>query len=185
MKYLIAGLGNIGEEYADTRHNIGFMILDYIAREKGFAFDLKRHAFHAEFRHKGKTVHFIKPTTYMNLSGKALRYWMQEKKIDVNNILVVTDDIALPFAKRRLKPGGSHGGHNGLRNIEETLGTKVFPRLRIGVGDNFAKGRQVDYVLSPFESNEQDELPLVIQKSSESIFSFMDIGIERTMNFFN
>lgn len=185
MKYLIAGLGNIGPEYADTRHNIGFMILDHMAEKMGFRFALSKHAFVAEHKYKGKSLVFIKPTTFMNLSGKALRYWQGEKKVDMSHSLVVTDDIALPFAKNRLKPRGSHGGHNGLRNIEEMTGTREFPRLRIGVGDDFPKGRQVDFVLSPFSVEEQKELPFVIQKASDTILSFVDIGIERTMNFFN
>jgi PTH1 family peptidyl-tRNA hydrolase len=185
MKYLIAGLGNIGPEYADTRHNIGFMILDYMAEKLGFSFELSRHAFVAEHRYKGKTLIFIKPTTYMNLSGKAFRYWMNEKKVEISNTLVITDDIALPFAKNRLKPRGSHGGHNGLRNIEEIIGTRDFPRLRIGVGDDFPKGRQVDFVLSPFSPEEEKELPFIVQKANDTVLSFVDIGIERTMNFHN
>ncbi len=185
MKYLIAGLGNIGAEYAETRHNIGFMILDHIAKDKSFDFESSRHAFHAELKYRSHSIHFIKPTTYMNLSGKAIRYWLNEKNIPIENLLVITDDIALPFGKNRLKPRGSHGGHNGLRNIEELLETREFSRLRIGVGDNFAKGQQVSYVLDSFSKEEEKELPFIIQKASETVFSMVDIGMERTMNFFN
>lgn len=185
MKYLIAGLGNIGAEYAKTRHNIGFMILDHIAKDKNIEFDSSRHAFHAEYKYRSHQMHFIKPSTYMNLSGKAVRYWLNEKNIPLENLLVITDEIALPFGKIRIKPKGSHGGHNGLRNIEELLETKDFTRLRIGVGDNFAQGQQVDYVLDSFSNEEQKELPFLMQKASETVFSFVDLGIERTMNFYN
>lgn len=185
MKYLIAGLGNIGAEYALTRHNIGFMVLDEIASQKALDFKLERHAFHTELKYKSNTIHFIKPSTYMNLSGKAIRYWLGQEKIPLKNLLVITDDISLPFAKNRIKASGSHGGHNGLRNIQELLDTKDFNRLRIGVGDNFRRGGQVDYVLSPFEKVESEKLPEVIQSAIDISFSFIDIGVERTMNFFN
>lgn len=185
MKFLIAGLGNIGAEYEMTRHNIGFMVLDKLAENHDVDFEQGRHVFFSEIKIKGKTAVLIKPSTYMNLSGKAVRYWLNEAKIDISNLLIVTDDIALPFGKNRIKAKGSHGGHNGLRNIEELIGTKEFPRLRMGVGDNFSKGKQVDYVLSPFSKDEFEELPIIIDKAIESIEAFCTIGIERTMNFYN
>lgn len=185
MKYLIAGLGNIGAEYELTRHNIGFLILDRLADEKGVSFKMDKQAFTAEVKHKGRTLHLIKPTTYMNLSGKAVNYWMTQLKIPKENLLVVTDDIALPYGKIRLKPKGSAGGHNGLKNIEQVLGGQVYPRLRFGVGDAFPKGGQVDYVLSPFNQKELDDLVIHMDRAIESIFSFCTIGMERTMNFFN
>ncbi len=185
MKYLIAGLGNIGPEYEKTRHNIGFMILDDLAKEHGATFKLDKHAFITEIKHKGRTYILIKPTTYMNLSGKAIRYWMQDKKVPVDNIMVVTDDIALPFGKIRIRAKGSNGGHNGLKNIEQLLATSKYPRLRFGVGDEFAKGKQVDYVLGDFSKDQEDYLPSLIGKCGEAILSFGSIGLERTMNFFN
>jgi peptidyl-tRNA hydrolase, PTH1 family len=185
MKYLIVGLGNIGPEYELTRHNIGFLVLDYLADKHGLKFSSGRHAFITELKYKGKSIHLIKPTTYMNLSGKALNYWMKDLKIPKENILAVTDDLALPFAKLRLRSKGSSGGHNGLKNIEETLGTNEYARLRFGVGNDFGKGRQVDYVLSNFSKEELIELPLYMDKCCEAILSFCTIGIERTMNVFN
>ncbi len=185
MKYLIVGLGNIGSEYEKTRHNIGFMVLDELAKKKEAKFEIQKLAFYTEFKHKGRTFILIKPTTYMNVSGKAVRYWMNEKKVGIDNVMVVTDDIALPFGKSRIRAKGSHGGHNGLRNIEELLVTSKYPRLRFGVGDDFSKGKQVDYVLGDFNSDQMDHLPGLIDKSGEAILSFGSIGLERTMNFFN
>lgn len=185
MKYLIAGLGNIGAEYELTRHNIGFLVLDRMADEAGVKFSQDRLAFRAELKHKGRTLVLIKPTTYMNLSGKAVNYWMQQEKIPKERLLVVTDDIALPYGKIRLKGKGSNGGHNGLKNIQEMVGGTDYPRLRFGVGDEFRKGGQVDYVLSPFSQKELDELVMHMDRSIEAIQSFASIGLERTMNFFN
>lgn len=185
MKYLIIGLGNIGQEYADTRHNIGFMVADAWAKESGVAFSNLRLAYYTEISYKGKKVHLIKPTTYMNLSGKAVNYWMQELKIPVENILVVVDDIALPFGTIRLKPKGSNAGHNGLKSIEASLGRQDYPRLRFGIGDNYPKGRQVDYVLSGFDEDEVPELPALIDRSIEMIQSFISAGAELTMTRFN
>lgn len=185
MKYLIVGLGNIGPEYELTRHNIGFLILDRMADEAGAKFSQDRLCFRAEVKHKGRTLVLIKPTTYMNLSGRAVHYWMQQEKVPIENMLVLTDDISLPFGKIRLKGKGSAGGHNGLKNIEATLGTQEYPRLRFGVGDNFHKGGQVDYVLSPFTKQEFDELVQHMDRSIEAIHSFCSIGLERTMNHFN
>lgn len=185
MKYLITGLGNIGPEYELTRHNIGFLILDRLADKQGLKFDHERHAFIAEFKYKGRTIHLIKPTTYMNLSGKAVSYWMNQLKIPKENILAITDDLALPYGKIRLKGKGSAGGHNGLKNIEELTGGQDYARLRFGVGDAFSKGRQVDYVLSPFSKQEMEELILNIDLSIDALLSFCTIGLARTMNQFN
>jgi PTH1 family peptidyl-tRNA hydrolase len=185
MKYLIVGLGNIGPEYADTRHNIGFMILDELAKQEGAKFHNMKLAYYTEVSHKSRTLHLIKPTTYMNLSGKALSYWMNQLKIPVENVLVLVDDLALPLGTLRLKPKGSAAGHNGLKNIELVLGHNNYPRLRFGISDNFPKGRQVDYVLSGFDDDEQPELPALIDRSIEMIKSFATIGTELTMTKYN
>ena len=185
MKYLIAGLGNIGAEYELTRHNIGFLVLDRLAEQQKVTFTNSKLAFTADFKFKGRSFYLIKPTTYMNLSGKAVNYWMQELKIPAENVLVITDDIALPYGSLRMRAKGSSAGHNGLRNIETVLGGNNYPRLKCGIGDNFHKGHQVDYVLSNFTKEEFKELPEVMDKASEMIVSFGTIGIERTMNQFN
>lgn len=185
MKYLIVGLGNIGAEYADTRHNIGFMVLDELAKKKGLSFDSDRLAFKSELKYKGRSIHLIKPTTYMNLSGKALRHWMTALKIPAENVLVIVDDLALPFGTLRMRAKGSHAGHNGLKDIEQQLGNNQYPRLRFGIGDAFSKGRQVDYVLGKFNQDEQAELPLLIDKACEMVLSFASIGIARTMTQYN
>ena len=185
MKYLIVGLGNIGPEYSDTRHNIGFMIADELAKQEHSSFFNMRLAYYTEFSLKGRKVHLIKPTTYMNLSGKALNYWMQDLKIPVENVLILVDEIALPLGTLRLKPKGSAGGHNGLKSIEMALGHSDYARLRFGVGDNFQKGRQVDYVLSGFDDDEQPELPALIDRSIDMIKSFITVGPELTMTRFN
>ena len=185
MKYLIVGLGNIGPEYADTRHNIGFMIADELAKNARASFANLRLAYYTELSHKGRKIFVIKPTTYMNLSGKAVNYWMQELKIPVENVLVMVDDLALPFSTIRLKPKGSAAGHNGLKSIEGVLGTVDYARLRFGISDNYPKGRQVDYVLSGFDADEQLELPALIDRSVEMIHSFVSVGAELTMTRFN
>ncbi len=185
MKYLIAGLGNIGSEYDKTRHNIGFMILDHLVKMENGKFELAKLAFNSEIKHKGRSIHLIKPTTYMNLSGKSLNYWMQELKIPVENVLAITDDVALPFGQIRMRPSGSNGGHNGLGNIQEILGTVNYPRMRIGVGNDYPKGKQVEYVLGEFNSFEKSELPLLLDKAVEATLSFCTIGLERTMNIYN
>ncbi len=185
MKYLIAGLGNIGPEYLLTRHNVGFMALDRLAAKQEFSFKMEKLAYLADFKYKGKQIYCIKPTTYMNLSGNAINYWLQNLKIPVENLLVICDDLALPFGKTRLKPKGSHGGQNGLRNIEEKLGTQHYNRLRVGIGNNFPKGRQVDYVLKPFDEDEMIQLVDKLDKIGEIILNFCAIGVERTMNFYN
>lgn len=184
-KHLIIGLGNIGPEYADTRHNIGFMVADELAKQAGSTFSTLRYAHYTEYRQRGNTVHVIKPTTYMNLSGKAANYWMHELKIPLEDILVIVDDIALPFGKIRLRPKGSSAGHNGLKSIEALCGGQGYPRLRFGIGDNFPKGRQVDYVLSGFDEDEQTELPQLIERSVQMVNSVVNIGVELTMTQFN
>lgn len=185
MKYLIAGLGNIGPEYAFTRHNIGFMVLDRLAAQNDFKFTFEKLAFVAEWKHKGRQFHFIKPTTFMNLSGKAIRYYMDQYKIPKENVLVVVDELQLPFGTLRIKPKGSHGGHNGLRNIEEILGSPEYPRLRFGIGNNFPRGRQVDYVLKSFSKEEMDELPILLDTAGEMVISFCTLGIQYAMNNYN
>jgi peptidyl-tRNA hydrolase, PTH1 family len=185
MKYLIVGLGNIGPEYLLTRHNVGFMVLDRLAGEFETKFSMERLAYHTEIKHKGKQIHLIKPTTFMNLSGKAVNYWMKELKIEKDNILIITDDIALPYGKLRMKPKGSHGGHNGLRNIQEILGDSAYARLRIGVGDDFGKGKQIDYVLGDFQGEQFEQLPEHLDRASEMILSFCLQGLDKTMNAFN
>jgi len=185
MKYLIVGLGNIGPEYAKTRHNIGFMVLDELAKQKGVSFEIGRLAFKTEFKHKGRSIHLIKPTTYMNLSGKALKSWMNELKVPIENVLVIVDDLALDYGILRMRKKGSSAGHNGLKNIEELLGSNAYPRLRFGISDAFSKGKQVDYVLGEFSDDERIDLSLHIEKSCEMILSFASIGIDRTMNQYN
>lgn len=185
MKYLIAGLGNPGAKYELTRHNIGFLVVDQLADKEAALFTIDRHAEKAEFKHKGRTIHLIKPTTFMNLSGKAIAYWLQELKIEKENLLVVVDELALPFGSLRLRTKGSSAGHNGLKNIELLLNGQNFSRLRVGVGNEFNKGQQVDYVLSNFAQTEFDALPPIIEKANQMILSFCTIGAERTMNLFN
>jgi PTH1 family peptidyl-tRNA hydrolase len=184
-KYLIVGLGNIGAEYAGTRHNIGFDVADALVSKLGGSFSIDRLAEMAEVKWKGNILVCIKPTTYMNLSGRAVKYWMDKEKIAAEHILVVLDDLALPLTRLRVRPGGSDGGHNGLTSIQETLGTVAYPKLRFGIGNDFPKGRQVEYVLGKWR---ETELPLVrqkIEKSVEIIESFATIGIERTMTLYN
>lgn len=183
--FVIVGLGNIGAEYEGTRHNIGFMVLDELAKQKEVSFTSNRYAHTAEFKHKGKLFVLVKPTTYMNLSGKAVNYYVQDEKIDTTQLLVITDDIALPVSKPRIRKKGSDGGHNGLKHIQLILGTDEYPRMRIGVGNNFPKGGQADYVLAPFD---EDELPLIqeqMPKFCEAIIAFGLSGIDFVMNNFN
>jgi len=185
MKYLIVGLGNIGAEYELTRHNIGFLTLDRLADLKDCKFEVDRLASHTEFKFKSRTIHLIKPTTYMNLSGKAMQYWMQELKVPKENVLVVVDDIAIPFGKLRMRAKGSSPGHNGFKNIEELTGGQNYARLKFGVGDDFQKGRQVDYVLSNFTKTEFKELPFSMDKAVDMILGFCSIGVTRTMTQYN
>lgn len=185
MKYLIVGLGNIGAEYAETRHNIGFKVLDALAEASNTLFSTVRYGDLAEARYKGRTLLLLKPSTYMNLSGKAVRYWMEAEKIPLENLLVVSDDIALPFGTLRLRPKGSAGGHNGLKNIAELLGTEEYARMRFGVGGDFPRGHQVDYVLGEWTPEERQALPERLKVFVDAIRSFATQGCAMTMNFFN
>ncbi|GHT47724.1 peptidyl-tRNA hydrolase [Bacteroidia bacterium] len=185
MKYLITGLGNIGREYEDTRHNIGFRILDAFAKASNVVFADKRYGAVAEMRLKNQQLVLLKPSTYMNLSGNAVRYWMQQENIPLENLLVLVDDLALPFGVLRLKPKGSDAGHNGLKHIQEILGTNQYNRLRFGIGNNFLPGQQIDYVLSSFLDEEKKLLPERIERAEEMIKSFCLAGVEITMTQFN
>lgn len=184
-KYLIVGLGNVGAEYEGTRHNAGFMVVDALAKAADARWSLERHAYRTEVRHKGRTLVLIKPTTYMNLSGKAVKYWLQADKIDLANLLVVSDDIALPVGTMRMKKQGSGGGHNGLGDIEAALGTQAYCRLRIGVGNNFGRGHQIDYVLGRFDDEERAALEPVVDEACETIRCFATQGPDRAMNIHN
>lgn len=185
MKYLIVGLGNVGEEYEGTRHNCGFMVVDAMVKEAGASWSLERHAYRAEIRLKGRTVVLIKPTTYMNLSGKAVRYWMGAEKVDMKNLLVVVDDLALPVGTMRMKKQGSSGGHNGLSNIEALIGSAQYCRLRIGIGSEFTRGHQIDYVLGRFTSEEQLLIDPLLPKAVAMVQCFVEQGADRAMNQFN
>jgi peptidyl-tRNA hydrolase, PTH1 family len=183
MKFLIVGLGNPGREYAMNRHNIGFRIVDALAGEVPFSPD--RHGETCVVKFKGKQLILLKPGTYMNLSGKAVRYHLDKHKIEISSLMVITDDIALPFGKLRLKPKGSDGGHNGLKSIQELLGTQEYARLRCGVGNEFHKGAQADYVLGDFSPEEEITLKLLIPRAVQCIQGFATIGIEKAMTQFN
>jgi PTH1 family peptidyl-tRNA hydrolase len=185
VKYLIAGLGNIGPEYKNTRHNIGFQILDALGEASNISFEDKRYGFISEYKFKARTFILLKPSTYMNLSGKAVSYWLKTENIPIENLLVLVDDIALPFGTIRLRAKGSDGGHNGLKNITQILGNQEYARLRFGIGDDFHKGFQVDFVLSNWSKEEEKVLPEKKEACFDIIKSFGTIGIERTMNFFN
>lgn len=182
MKYLIVGLGNIGNEYAHTRHNIGFDVAHAFVHKHDGKLITGRLAYMAEIKWKGKKIICICPTTYMNLSGNAVKYWMDKESIAPENILVIVDEVALPLNKLRLKPGGSDGGHNGLKSIEATVGTRNYPRLRFGIGNNYPKGMQADYVLSKWKKEEEPLVKLKIEKCIEIIESFIARGISLTMN---
>ncbi len=185
MKYLVIGLGNIGEEYANTRHNIGFKVLDAFAKASNVAFKSDRLADMAEVKLRGKTFILIKPTTYMNLSGKAVNYWMQKEKISVENIFVVVDDLAIPFGAIRIRKKGSDGGHNGLKDINKVLGNGNYNRLRFGIGSDFAKGHQVNYVLGEWTSDETEQLNELLGHCVKAIQDLPFIGIDRVMNIYN
>ena len=185
MKYLIVGLGNIGAEYAGTRHNIGFNVLDALDVASNAVFTTARYGDVAEVKYKGRTLLLLKPSTYMNLSGKAVRYWLDAEKIGVENLLVVSDDIALPFGTLRLRPKGSAGGHNGLKNIAELLGTEEFARMRFGIGGDFPRGHQVEYVLGEWTDEERQAMPERLKLFVDAIRSFVTQGCALTMNFFN
>ncbi len=185
MKYLIACLGNVGAEYANTRHNIGFVVADALAGDLKGKFETERLASIARIKFKGRTLVVIKPTTYMNLSGKAVKYWLTKEKMPLDKLLVVLDDIALPLGMLRLKKQGGDAGHNGLTDIIEKLGTNVFPRLRVGIGNDFPKGYQVDYVLGEWSRSETDLLIPRVEKAVEIIKNFVTLGTDRTMNLYN
>lgn len=185
MKYLITGLGNIGSEYSNTRHNVGFMVLDALAKASNITFADARYGFVAQLKHKGRIFVLLKPSTYMNLSGKAVNYWLQKENIPLENLLVVVDDIALPLGAIRLRPKGSDGGHNGLKNINDVLGTQDYARLRFGIGNGFSRGRQVDYVLGEWTDEELKVLPERLTLAGEAVLAFGTIGIERSMNLYN
>lgn len=184
-KFLIVGLGNIGVEYAGTRHNIGFDVLDYLVFQHGGSFNPDRLAAMAQIKIRGHVLVCIKPTTYMNLSGGAVRYWMQKEKIPVEHILVVVDDLALPLNKLRLRTSGTHAGHNGLRSIQEILGTDRYPKLRFGIGNEFPRGMQVEFVLGKWFPEELPLVRLKIEKSAEIIESVVSVGMEKSMNQYN
>ena len=185
MKYLIFGLGNIGDKYTHTRHNIGFKTLDALAEASNVFFSMDRLAMVAEMKHKGRTLKLVKPTTFMNLSGKSVRYWMDKENVPIERILVITDDISLPFGKIRIRGKGSDGGHNGLKDINETLGTNNYARLRFGVGSDFPRGQQADYVLSDWSSEEFGLISERINIAIDAIKSFTTIGLNLTMTNFN
>jgi len=184
-KYLIVGLGNVGSEYKNTRHNIGFKILDAFASQKEVAFTTKKLGDVTVYKLKGKQIHLLKPSTYMNLSGKSVLYWLKKENIALENLLVITDDLNIPFKSTRLKSKGSHGGHNGLRDIQDTLNTTQYNRFRFGIGNTFSKGKQIQFVLGEWDDVEKETLKELLQKSVNIIESFVLSGLSNTMNQFN
>ncbi len=185
MKYLIVGLGNPGDEYTNTRHNIGFKTLDFIAQKSSVFFSADRYAEYCNFKHRGRSVHMIKPTTFMNLSGKAVRYWKDSLKVDTDKLLIITDDIALDFGTIRVKSKGSDGGHNGLKDIQNILQTSKYPRLRFGVGNNFQRGKQSDYVLGKWTDQESNLLDERIEKCYQLVLDFTFQSISKIMSDYN
>jgi len=185
MKYLIVGLGNIGVEYELTRHNIGFLVLDRLAEKQKVIFEPARYGDLAMFKYKGRSIYMVKPSTYMNLSGKAVNYWLNELKLPKEQLLVVVDDIALPLGSLRMRAKGSDAGHNGMKSVEQLTGGNNYPRLRFGIGNDFHSGQQVDYVLSKFSQGEFEKIPEIMDKAVEMILSFCTIGINQTMTKFN
>lgn len=185
MKFLIIGLGNIGSEYEHTRHNIGFDVVDVLAKKHGATFSVDRHAYRAEMKIKGKTFILLKPVTYMNLSGKAIKHHLQQEKAELSQLLIITDDLALPVGKIRIKPKGSDGGHNGLKSTNEHLTTTDYPRMRIGIGSDFSKGRQSDYVLGKWKPDEEPIIAETIEKAAQAIEEFGLAGIQNAMNKYN
>ena len=185
MTYLIVGLGNIGVEYANTRHNMGFMVLDAWAQASNTVFESGRYGYTATISFKGRKFTLLKPSTYMNLSGKAVRYWVNELKVPLENLLVISDDLNIPFGTVRLRKNGSAGGHNGLTNINELLGTQEYARIRMGIGNDFGRGHQVDYVLGELSDEEKDQMPELCKKVVEGIKAFATIGPDRAMNVLN
>ena len=185
MKYLIVGLGNMGAEYDNTRHNIGFEVVDALAREFDVSFKNDTLGDLAEFKFKGRTFILLKPSTYMNRSGKAVRHWMTKHKINKENLLVVMDDLNLPFGKQRIRPKGKDGGHNGLKDIDQMTGGNNYARLRLGIGNDFFKGQQVNFVLGKWSDEEADKLPEILKTASETVKAFATIGMQHTMSQFN
>ena len=185
MNYLIVGLGNIGVEYANTRHNMGFMVLDAWAQASNIVFESGRYGYMATVSFKGRKFHLLKPSTYMNLSGKAVRYWMNELKIPVENLLVISDDLNIPFGTLRLRKNGSAGGHNGLTNINEMIGTQDYARIRVGIGNEFGRGQQVNYVLGELSREELTEMEDISKRVIEGVKAWATIGPDRAMNFVN
>ena len=184
-KFLIVGLGNIGPKYHNTRHNIGFRILDFLAEQEDLTFETNKLGDIATYKFKGRTFILLKPSTFMNLSGKAVNYWMQKERIHINNLLVITDDLNLNFGTFRLKTKGSDGGHNGLKDIQAQLNTTNYPRFRFGISAEFSKGRQVDYVLGEWDEDEESKMKERLEKAVELIKSFGTAGVNNTMNAFN
>lgn len=184
-KFLIVGLGNIGAEYVNTRHNIGFKVVDFLARKEAVSFETVKLGALAQYKFKGRTFLLLKPNTYMNLSGKAVQYWMEKEKIPLENILIITDDLNLPFGTIRIRQKGSDGGHNGLKNINLVLNTQNYARFRFGISDEFKKGKQIDYVLGDWDDAEKTALPERLEVASEIIKSFGTAGLENTMTAFN
>lgn len=184
-KFLIVGLGNIGAEYVNTRHNIGFKVLDFLARKESLDFQTVKLGALAEYKFKGRTFLLLKPNTYMNLSGKAVKYWMEKENIPLENIFIITDDLNLSFGTIRIRKKGSDGGHNGLKNINQVLNTQDYTRFRFGISDEFKKGQQVDYVLGEWDDNEKAKLPERLEIASEIIKSFGTAGLDNTMSAFN
>lgn len=184
-KFLVVGLGNIGDEYTHTRHNIGFDILDYFVAKHNSSFEVDRLASKAEVGLKGKKIICIKPTTYMNLSGKAVKYWMDKEKIEVERLLILVDELAVPLNKIKIKPAGSDGGHNGLKSIQEILGTQQYPRLRFGIGNKFPKGMQVEYVLGKWNKSEEEMVAKKIERSAQAIEDFVLMGLDKAMESVN
>lgn len=185
MKYLIVGLGNIGAEYANTRHNMGFMILDAWAKASNVVFQSGRYGSTAEISFKGREFILLKPSTYMNLSGKAVRYWVNELKLPLENLLIISDDLNLPFGTLRLRKNGSAGGHNGLTNITEMLGTQEYARMRAGIGNDFSRGGQIDFVLGELSGEEMTQMPQICERAIDGIKAFATIGPDRAMNIVN
>lgn len=185
MNYLVAGLGNIGAEYAGTRHNMGFMALDAWAQESGAIFQSGRYGSTTEVSFKGRKFILLKPSTYMNLSGKAVRYWMNELKLPLENLIVISDDLNLPFGTVRLRKNGSAGGHNGLTNINELLGTQDYARIRMGIGNDFSRGGQIDFVLGKLSDEEMEQMPGICGRVIEGVKAFATIGADRAMNIVN
>jgi PTH1 family peptidyl-tRNA hydrolase len=185
MNFLIVGLGNIGVKYESTRHNIGFKALDFVAEQSSAFYTPERYGEISTFKYKGKNIYLLKPNTFMNLSGSAVRYWLTKLKIDIKNLLVVTDDLNLEVGNLRMKKNGSDGGHNGLKNIQQTLSTNQYPRLRIGVGNNFPKGKQIDYVLGKWTEEEHTILDQKMEIIKDMVLSFCFAGIDNTMNKYN